>query len=165
MDEITIKTNSTQTTSTQAQTAATSGTTADPTIEADSPAGLTPQTLDQKYPVPLLVKQKYPELPTLIMQTESMSEEEREYWFQIMPIMAEDQLDKLKTILISEKDQLAQLDKEYEEELNRLNEKHMLEWKEFESKEKRQALKAKESEAEKTEKQLEEDLLAKLNAL
>lgn len=116
-----------------------------------------------KYAVPDLVKQKFPDLVQLIKETESMNDEERDYWFQILPIMTEDQISKFRDILLNEKKQLAALDKEYNQELGKLNEKHLIEWKEFESKEKRKALGDAEKKAEEEERKAEEDLLSRLS--
>lgn len=118
-----------------------------------------------KYAVPAIVKEKFPDLVQLINQTESMNAEERDYWFQILPIMSEQQIAKFRQILVNEKEQLAKLDKEYDEEISRLNNKHMLEWKEFESKEKRAALTAAEKKEEVTEKVEEAELLKRLSSL
>lgn len=118
-----------------------------------------------RYSVPPLVREKFPDLVDLIKQTESMNNEERDYWFQILPIMTEEQIGKFRDILLNEKQQLAQLDKEYEHELNKLNEKHIVEWEEFKSKEKRAALTAKESKAEAQEKAEEEELLQRLSQI
>ncbi|MCC7432104.1 hypothetical protein IT412_01115 [Candidatus Peregrinibacteria bacterium] len=117
----------------------------------------------EKFAIPKLVVEKYPDLVELIKTTESMDDQEREYWFQILPIMTDDQINKFRNILETEKKQLADLDKEYEDELNRLNEKHLIEWKEFESKEKSRAIQQAEAASDQQEKQLEEDLLAKLS--
>lgn len=117
----------------------------------------------EKFAIPKLVVEKYPDLVDLIKTTESMDDQEREYWFQILPIMTDDQINKFRNILETEKKQLADLDKEYEDELNRLNEKHLIEWKEFESKEKSRAIQQAEAASDQQEKQLEEDLLAKLS--
>lgn len=116
----------------------------------------------EKFAIPKLVKEKYPDLIELVKTTESMDDQERQYWFQIMPIMTPDQIEKFRNILVTEKQQLAELDKEYEDELNRLNEKHLLEWKEFESKEKSRAIKEAEAKSSEEEKKQEEELLAKL---
>lgn len=67
---------------------------------------------------------KNPVLVDLILRTESMKDEERKYWFQLLPIMSEEQAQKLQNILQNEKDQLAELDKKYEAEVAKLNEKH-----------------------------------------
>ena len=117
----------------------------------------------EKFAIPKMVKEKYADLIELIKSTESMDDQERQYWFQIMPIMTADQVEKFRNILLTEKQQLADLDKEYEDELSRLNEKHLLEWKEFETKEKSKAIKDAEAKSSEEEKKQEEDLLAKLS--
>ncbi len=117
----------------------------------------------EQYVVPALVQEKFPDLIQLIKETESMNDEERDYWFQILPIMTEDQIKKFRDILVNEKQQLASLDQEYEQELNKLNEKHMIEWKEFETKEKRKTLTTAEQASKAQEKSEEEDLLKRLS--
>lgn len=76
---------------------------------------------EAKYIVPAIVREKFPDLVKLIYETESMNEEEREYWLQIMPIMSEDQIVKFREILVNEKDQLAKLDTEYNQEISRID--------------------------------------------
>lgn len=116
-----------------------------------------------KFKIPEDIKKKYPELVTLILGTESMNDDERQYWFQIMPIMTEEQTKKLHSILQNEKEQLAKLDEQYEEELKKLNDKHLLELKEKEFKKERTERFQKEKAAEEEEKDLEEELLKKLD--
>ena len=123
------------------------------------------QSLFDRFDIPDAVRQQYSDLIPLILQTESMNDDERQYWFQILPIMTEEQVKKLRDILMNEKNQLAQLDKDYEKELKRINEKHVGEWKAFEAKEKRQKLQAKEVATQKQEQSTEEDLLKKLQGL
>lgn len=117
---------------------------------------------DDPYNIPAVVREKYPEIVELIKKTKSMSDDERKYWFQVLPIMTPDQVNKLKDILVTEKTQLADLDKQYEQEIVKLNEKHLLEWKDFEAREKRKKLKAQETQHAVEDKQVEEDLLKKL---
>lgn len=112
--------------------------------------------------IPEPIRKKYPTLEALILETESMTVEEREYWFQIMPIMTDEQIQKLLTILVHEKEQLAKLDKEYEAELAKLNEKHLLEWKEEEAKAARVERKKQEVQHEKEEQEAEAKLLQQL---
>ncbi len=119
----------------------------------------------EKYNVPALVKEKFPDLIELIKTTESMNDEERDYWFQVLPIMTEDQIQKFRTILVNEKEQLARLDHEYEDHIEKLNEKHMIEWKEFESKQKRDAIATAEATTQKKEEQTEEALLQQLSQI
>lgn len=63
----------------------------------------------QFYIVPDLVRDEFPDLVKLIYETESMDQEEREYWLQIMPIMSKEQIEKFRGILTNERDQLANL--------------------------------------------------------
>jgi RNA polymerase-binding transcription factor DksA len=78
--------------------------------------------------------------------------------------MTEEQISKFRDILLNEKNQLSKLDKEYEGELTKLNEKHMIEWKEFETKEKRNALTQAEQATKTQEQVTEEDLLKRLSS-
>lgn len=118
---------------------------------------------DSKFKIPDEVKKKYPDLIELIKQTESMTDEERTYWFQIMPIMTDQQIEKLKKILLQEKAQLQKLDAEYEKELKKLNDKHLLEWKEFEARKSREERQKAEAAEEAKEKAAEEDILSQLD--
>lgn len=117
---------------------------------------------DAKYSIPDAVLEKYGDLVELIKKTESMSEEEREYWFQILPIMTEEQVTRLRKILEEESKQLAQLDQEYQSELSELNKKHLAEWDNFEKKKEREAREAEEQEAETAEQAAEAALLEAL---
>lgn len=119
----------------------------------------------KKHRIPDYIQTKYPNLENLINSTESMTKEEREYWFQILPIMTDQQIDKLQGILVHEKEQLSKLDKQYEAELSKLNEKHIMEWKEQERREQRETLLAKEKQAEVEEKEKEEDILKQLDTI
>ncbi len=147
----------------KAQTGAAAGTTAGSSGGGGTSTG--DPSLFEKFDIPDTVKQQYPDLIPLILQTESMNNDERQYWFQILPIMTDEQVGKLREILMNEKNQLASLDKDYEKELKRINDKHVSEWKEFEVKEKRQKLQAAETAVKKTEKEEEEDLIKKLQGL
>ncbi|MFA6992657.1 MAG: hypothetical protein WC269_05290 [Candidatus Gracilibacteria bacterium] len=120
---------------------------------------------EQIYIIPQLVREKFPDLVKLIYETESMNDEEREYWLKIMPIMTEEQIVKFRNILVNEKEQLTKLDKEYEKDINRMNQKHVQEFDEVKMKEKLKTLKDEESKDQKSEAQAEEDVLKKLQNL
>ncbi len=117
----------------------------------------------KKFNISQEVLDKHPKLIQLIVETESMTDAERTYWFQILPIMTEEQVEKLRGILIKEKEQLAKLDSEYEKELKRINDKHILEWKEQETRKKREERQKAENAVEAEESKAEEDILSKLN--
>jgi len=126
-------------------------------------AGTQTQQDDSKYNVTDEVNAKYPKLVELIKSTESMTDAEKTYWFQILPIMTDEQVDKLKKILAKEKEQLTKLDSEYEKELKRINDKHLIEWKEFEAKKTREIRQKQEAATEVEEAKTEEDILAQLD--
>jgi len=119
----------------------------------------------KNFDIPDVVYKDYPGIINLILETESMNDEERQYWFQILPIMTDDQIQKFKEILVNEKEQLSKLDQEYETELKSLNDKHMIEWKEFETKEKRRKLQEAEAAEEEKEAAKQEELLKQLEDL
>ncbi len=104
-------------------------------------------------------------LVDLILKTESMQDEERKYWFQLLPVMTDEQTTKLQGILQNERDQLAALDAKYENEIKNLNEKHLLEWQEHEAREKRKKRETLESEAEVAEKTAEKNILGEIDNL
>ena len=78
---------------------------------------------------------KYPDLITLIIATESMDNDERQYWFDIMPSMTDTQVDRLYDILETERKKLSELEVKYQKEIKTLNEKHLIEWQEMQVKE------------------------------
>jgi len=120
---------------------------------------------EQKYIIPRLVREKFPDLVKLIYETESMNAEEREYWMQIMPIMTEEQILKFRDILVNEKEQLAKLDKEYGQEMDRINARktHAIDPKKLQ--EKLKQIKQQEKAGEAAEKGKEEALLKQLEGM
>lgn len=115
--------------------------------------------------IPDAVMQKYPDLVELIKKTESMSDDERNYWFQILPIMTEEQVQRLRNILEEEAQQLAKLDEEYQEELSEINKQHLSEWNEFDIKKEREEREAAEKAHEQQEAADEAAILDELENL
>ncbi|MCF7830539.1 hypothetical protein K9M41_00875 [Candidatus Gracilibacteria bacterium] len=54
-----------------------------------------------------------PELVMLIMQSESMDDGEKQYWFNLTEAMSKEQVEKLRDILVREKQKLAEIDTKY----------------------------------------------------
>lgn len=81
----------------------------------------------------------------LILATESMDDGERQYWFDILPSMNADQINRLKDILETERRKLDELEKKYQSEIETLNQKHTAEWQEYEMKKKKDEIAAKEA--------------------
>ncbi len=91
------------------------------------------------------IQQKHPRLIELVLATESMDDSERQYWFDILPSMNADQVQRLYDILETERRKLDELEKKYQNEIESLNQKHMTEWQEYEMKKKKEEIAAKEA--------------------
>ncbi|MDD3646326.1 MAG: hypothetical protein PHH06_02865 [Candidatus Gracilibacteria bacterium] len=96
----------------------------------------------KKYIVSDEMQAQYNELIKLILETESMDDDEKQYWFDIMPSMTNDQIDRLFNILDTEKKKLEALEEKYQTEIKKLNEKHLIEWQEFQMKDSKQKIQA-----------------------
>lgn len=105
---------------------------------------------------------KYPELIKLILATESMDDDERQYWFDIMPSMTNSQVDRLFNILETERKKLEDLEIKYQKEIKNLNEKHLIEWQEFQLKDSKKKIKKEEAS---DKDQNPDDVLKMLNDL
>lgn len=112
------------------------------------------------FQIPPDLKNKYPELIDLILAAESMNEVEKKYWIQVLPVVGEEQIEKLKNILTEEKKAIDELAKEYGEETEKNNEKP-----ELERKRRMTNLRRLEEESEQKEKEEEENILADLENL
>lgn len=88
---------------------------------------------------------QYNELINLVLETESMDDDERQYWFDIMPSMSAEQIDRLYNILDTERKKLEALEEKYQNEIKGLNEKHLIEWQEFQMKDSKKKIKDAES--------------------
>ena len=86
---------------------------------------------DSKFAILDEVQTKFPELVKLVLATESMDDNEKQYWFDILPSMTDEQVDRLFNILETERAKLEELERKYQEEIKSLNEKHLIEWQEF----------------------------------
>ena len=106
---------------------------------------------------------KYRELIKLILETESMDDDERQYWFDIMRSMTDEQIDRLYNILDTEKKKLQSLELKYQKEIKKLNEKHLIEWQDFQMKDSKKKI----AKAEATDKDTDnaEDVLDMLNQI
>ena len=95
---------------------------------------------------------QYGELVELILGSESIDNNEKQYWFDILPSMTNEQIDRLFNILMTERHQLEELNIKYQEEIKTLNEKHLIEWQSLQSqKAKEQLQKAEQSDTSKSD--------------
>ncbi|QQS59871.1 hypothetical protein IPN35_03310 [Candidatus Peregrinibacteria bacterium] len=59
--------------------------------------------------VPKEVQDKFPDLVPQILASPSMDNEEKKYWFSVLPIMTEDQIKELRDILKTEQNRISAL--------------------------------------------------------
>lgn len=125
---------------------------ADPATQSDS------STLT----IPDDVQEKFPEFIKLIKGSQSMDDEERQYWIDVLPIMTDDQMENLKGILDNEKQQIEEAEKEYVSDVNEVAKNFNLEFDEIKYREKKKIRLEAEKQHELEEMQHEEDILAEL---
>lgn len=115
--------------------------------------------------IPDEMKTQHPELCELIVQSESMNDEERQYWVNILPIMTPEQIDNLRGILENEKKQLAEIDKKYSSKIDMAAAKEEARQTEVEIRQRREERKEEEMTAEEAETEKTEALLQKIEEL
>ena len=90
-----------------------------------------------KFGISTKLMKEHPALVSLLLETESMKNEECKYWFQLLPTMTPAQVQHLQDILQNERDQLNALDGKYATEVAKLNDQHHVKWKAVEALRKR----------------------------
>ncbi|OGJ56734.1 hypothetical protein A2635_05370 [Candidatus Peribacteria bacterium RIFCSPHIGHO2_01_FULL_51_9] len=81
---------------------------------------------DKGITIPEEVRQKFSDVIDLILGSESMNAEERQYWVNILPIMTPDQLQQLRDILHNERKQLAAIDAKYSKEIDAIGQEQFM---------------------------------------
>ncbi len=114
--------------------------------------------------IPPGIQEKFGPLLELIKASESMNNEERQYWINILPIMTAEQLKNLEDILMNEKKQLAAIDEKYSKEVSALGDGVSLETMEKSLKEKRKQRTDQERNAADQEQQKEKDILEQIQS-
>lgn len=120
--------------------------------------------MNHNFEIPTVVKDSYPKLVKLILEAKSMNDEEKQYWFRILPVVQKDHIKKLFKILITEKRELEKIDREYKQNLLKLQDsrKDL----NFETaKRKAEQRKALEMEHEKNEELLESEILREIESM
>ena len=112
--------------------------------------------------VPGEVRQEFPELIELIIHSESMNDEERQYWVNILPIMTPDQVKNLKDILTNEREQLAAIDAKYAKQGSKEDDEAMIRRIEEDRQKKKQERSSTETVAKQEEEDHTEDLLKEI---
>ncbi len=109
------------------------------------------------------IKKAFPEILALILGSESMNQEERQYWINILPIMSPEQVKNLQEILQNEKSQLEAIDAKYAKEIEHVGEKELTQQTEEEIRKKRAVRQKAEQQHKEEEEQAAEDLLKQMD--
>ncbi|PIR49764.1 hypothetical protein COU79_03050 [Candidatus Peregrinibacteria bacterium CG10_big_fil_rev_8_21_14_0_10_54_7] len=128
---------------------------------AEPPAGTQAQS---GLIIPDDIRQKFPELIELILQSESMNDEERQYWINILPIMTPDQIENLRGILQNEKEQLAAIDKKYSKQIEQMGQEELIRRTEVERRGRRSQLQSDEAAHSAQDEEQAEELLKQIES-
>lgn len=101
--------------------------------------------------IPPELREKHGPLVELILGSESMNDEERQYWVNILAVMTPEQVENLRQILTNEKQQLAAIDKKYQKEIGQMGQEELIRKTAEERKRKRDERVQKEQKQENTE--------------
>ncbi len=112
--------------------------------------------------IPADVQQKFGPMIEFIKASESMNNEERQYWINILPIMTPEQLKNLEEILVNEKKQLQAIDEKYSKEISTLGDDKIVEQMESKIKQKRKQREDIERKAAEAEQSREDTLLQQI---
>ena len=115
--------------------------------------------------VPEELKKKYPELVELILTSESMNDEERQYWVNILPVMTPEQVENLQQLLQNERKQLDAIDEKYEQEMQKVSSGRSIEEIKKDRDEKRHSRRASESTHEEAEREKELAILQAIESM
>lgn len=64
--------------------------------------------------------EKYPDIIQMLFQTPSLVFDEKKYWLQLLPLMSPDHVERLRTILMTERQKLAEINAGYQQGVDTL---------------------------------------------
>lgn len=71
----------------------------------------------------------YPQLIEMVLRSKSIdTNEEKQNWFNLLPIMNDEQIEKLKWILVREKEKLDEIENKYEQKKVEIKKKYLMKW-------------------------------------
>jgi len=92
------------------------------------------------------------ELIELVLKSKALdTEEEKQNWFNLLPLMTEEQVLKLREILLREKKKLEDIENKYDNKRKELRKKYLMKWQKLGYLEKVQKVKAEEESQEQKE--------------
>lgn len=104
-----------------------------------------------------------PDLIVLVLNSKSMDNpEEKQSWFNLLPMMNKDQINKLRDILTREQQKLNEIEQKYEQKKGELKTKYTQKFEDVVYSKKMEEIKQQEAEHEKIENQQADNLLTQL---
>jgi hypothetical protein len=98
-----------------------------------------------------------------IIESKSLdTKDEKQSWFNLLPLMTEDQIEKLRDILVREKQKLDEIEQKYEQKKVDLKSKYTKKREEGEYKEKMLQIQEKEDAHQEQKEQEADDLLSQI---
>ncbi len=117
----------------------------------------------QQFDIPDEFLMTMSDLIALVLNSKSIdNKEEKQSWFSLLPMMSIEQINKLRDILVREKEKLQEIEKKYETKKEEIRNKYVQKWEN--NGYKSQMIKIQEKEMAKKEKEMQEaeDLLINL---
>jgi hypothetical protein len=100
-----------------------------------------------KFTIPIEFIEQMPALIILVLQSKSMNDPaEKQSWFNLLPLMTDEQIAKLNDILTREKEKLAEIEKKYEDKKLEIKKKYLMRWQNMGYIKKMETIKAAEAE-------------------
>lgn len=115
--------------------------------------------------IPEEVYTQHTRLIDLVARSESMNDEERQYWVNILPIMTPDQIKSLDDILTNERTQLDAIDAKYAKEIDNIGQEEFVKQVEEERQKKLEERQKAEQKAQSAEEEKVEDVLKQMENL
>ncbi len=87
------------------------------------------RNLAQRLEIPAKFLETMPDLIELILRSRSLSNlDDKQSWLNLLPIMNEQQIQKLRAILTREKQKLEEIEKKYEQKKMEIKKKYLQKW-------------------------------------
>lgn len=115
--------------------------------------------------VPADIQARFGEIVDLILASESMTDDERRYWIDILPAISDEQRASLKDILVRERDQLKAIDMKYAQDITKLADAKTIQATSEARKQRRDERSLSEEQAREAEKKSAEDLLNDIGSI
>lgn len=117
----------------------------------------------EKFTIPDEFLSTMPDLIILVLNSKSMDNpEEKQSWFNLLPMMNKEQIDKLRDILTREKQKLAEIEQKYEQKKDELKDKYTQKREDMVYTKRMEQIKQEEAKHDQVEDQQAENLLTQL---